>query len=198
MRAPISPPSARCTGSWRLRGRPDHAATAIPTAVPTVVPTAVPTAIPTAVPTAYPIFTPYPTHTPYPTYTPYPTHIPSPSPSPTPVPSNNTQTNNQSQTVSTGSVNVNNTNNNTVTVNSPSSAPYDKKVLGTNTIKGSPTVTSQVEVKTDALPKTGIPFAFWGGSALLPFGLKLKRKLLSNSAESFSASTVWMKRQLDK
>lgn len=112
------------------------------------------------------------------TPTPTPTATPTPS---TPPSGGQSQSQNQSQSQT---VNVNNTNNNnnTVTVNTPAVA--------------APQVVSQSTSTAKALPKTGLPLAAVGMSALLPVGLKLRKRFTGSDTDS--ANFIWEERLFKK
>ncbi len=85
----------------------------------------------------------------------------------------------------------NNNQNVTVTLAAPSSAPV---VLGVQ----SPKVVSSTQTDIKELPKTGLPLALWGVSALIPLGLKLRKNGSSSETEKVSANSIWMNRELQK
>jgi hypothetical protein len=135
-----------------------------------------PTPLPSVIPTPSPSPSPSPTVTPIPTPTPVPTS--------TPAPQIITQNQEQSQT-------QNNNQNVNVTVTAPSSAPV---VLGAQ----APQILSSEPTKIKELPKTGLPLALWGISALAPIGFMLKKKDANSQDYEDTANSQWIKRQLEK
>lgn len=59
-----------------------------------------------------------------------------------------------------------------------------------------PQVTYKTADAVGELPRTGLPLAAWGVSALLPLGLKLRKSKKVN--DETSANSIWTSRQLEK
>ena len=66
------------------------------------------------------------------------------------------------------------------------------------TTQVTPQVIGKSTVSVTELPKTGLPLAVWGVSALAPLGLKLRKKGVSSSEDEVSANSIWMTRELEK
>lgn len=56
--------------------------------------------------------------------------------------------------------------------------------------------TAATDASVTELPKTGLPLAAWGISALLPLGLKMRKN--KKSDQESSVNSIWMVRQLNK